>query len=203
MTEKENDQKSEIENNEDRKIEGHSYDGIEELDNSLPRWWLLLFFITIFFGVWYFFNFSAGSGVSIQTEYSRDKDQYDLAELVRANAQKPLSEGELKALCKSPEKIKKGHEVFKGKCASCHGAQGEGGIGPNLTDDYWIHGAKLTEILKTIREGVLDKGMPPWGGMLSHDEVHAVLAYVRSIVGTHPPNPKAPQGNLIKVEALE
>lgn len=194
---------SEQENPENKKIEGHSYDGIEELDNSLPRWWLLLFFITIFFGVWYFFNYSAGSGRSIQSEYNKDKDQHELAELVRVNSQKPLSDAELKVVCKKPENIKKGQEIFKAKCISCHGALGEGGIGPNLTDDYWIHGAKLSEILKTIREGISDKGMPPWGGMLSQDELHSVLAYVRSLVGTHPPNAKAPQGDLLKVEALD
>jgi cytochrome c oxidase cbb3-type subunit 3 len=186
----------------DKLIEGHNYDGIQELDNSLPRWWLLLFFVTIFFGVWYFFNYSAGSGPSIQTEYRKEKDQHETAELVRSNNQKPLTEAELRVLCKSHERVKKGQEIFKSKCISCHGALGEGGIGPNLTDNYWIHGGKLTEILKTIREGVSDKGMPPWGGMLSQDEIHSVVTYVRSLVGTHPPNAKAPQGDLVIQEAL-
>ena len=184
-------------------IEGHSYDGIQELDNSLPRWWLLSFFLTIFFGIWYFFNYSAGSGVSIEKEYRKDKDAFELAALVKQNAQKPLSDAELKVICKNSAQIKKGEEIFKGKCASCHGVKGEGGIGPNLTDDYWIHGAKLSQILKTIREGVADKGMPPWGGMLSTDEIHSVLAYVRSLVGTRPANAKAPQGELLKVEPLD
>ncbi len=193
---------SDQENTEGKIIEGHSYDGIQELDNSLPRWWLLSFFLTIFFGIWYFFNYSAGSGASIEKEYRKDKDSFELAAIVRQNAQKPLNDAELKAVCKNPTQVKKGEEIYKGKCASCHGTKGEGGIGPNLTDDYWIHGAKLSQILKTIREGVADKGMPPWGGMLSADEIHSVLAYVRSLAGTRPPNPKAPQGELVKVEPL-
>ncbi len=90
-------------------------------------------------------------------------------------------------------------EIFHGRCAPCHGHDGQGVIGPNLTDEYWLHGGRPTEILRTITEGVLDRGMLAWKSQLNPGELRAMAAYVLTLQGTHPPNPKAPQG--VKVSA--
>jgi cytochrome c oxidase cbb3-type subunit 3 len=180
------------------KLSGHSYDGIEELDNALPKWWINLFYLTIVFAGAYFLYYGIGEGPTLVQEYERHKNESELAALAKAGSIKTLTEPELRAFLRNPEKLKLGKEVFQSKCVSCHGSHGQGGIGPNLTDDYWIHGGKMTEIVQVITQGVGDKGMPPWGPLLSQDEIHAVASYIKSIRGTNPPNPKAPQGVLVK-----
>lgn len=182
---------------------GHVYDGIEELDHPTPKWFQSLFYVSILFGLGYFCYYTLGPGPTLLEEYNHAKlaEEYlFLEKQAKTGGSKKLSEGELLSFVKNPEKIKLGASVFQSKCVSCHGAQGQGGIGPNLTDDYWIHGGKLTEILEIITNGVLDKGMPPWGSVLSEEEIQAVTAFVRSIRGTHPPGAKEPQGVLVKIE---
>ncbi len=182
----------------DSKEPKHIYDDIVELDNQLPRWWINLFYLTIVFAAGYFFYYSMGSGPTLVQEYEREKSAAELVELVRKDAYKPASEDELKAFVAQPEKASLGHGIFQTRCVSCHGSKGEGGIGPNLTDNYWIHGAKLTDLVLSVRQGVPDKGMPPWGPMLTTDEIHATVAYIRSIRGTSPAGAKAPQGDMVK-----
>ncbi len=179
-------------------VEGHNYDGIEELDNALPKWWINGFYLTILFAVIYFFYYVLGDGPSLEKEYQRELRAHNYMTATQKSQSQVVSEDDLRALLKNPTRIEAGKEVFKGKCASCHGEQGQGGIGPNLTDDYWIHGGKMTEILTTVSAGVLDKGMPPWGAVLKQDELHAVVAYIKSIRGSNPPNAKAPQGDLVQ-----
>jgi cytochrome c oxidase cbb3-type subunit 3 len=104
----------------------------------------------------------------------------------------------LTALSKDPKALAAGKAMFVTTCAPCHRPDGGGLIGPNLTDEYWLHGGTLPEIHKTITDGVLDKGMPNWGKYLKPEQVNALAVYVFSLRGTNPPNPKAPQG--IKVE---
>lgn len=180
------------------KIEGHSYDGIEELDNALPNWWLNGFYLTILFSAIYFVYYAMGDGPSLKKEYERDQQAHQYLAAVEKSKAPAANEDDLRALLKDPAKLALGKEAFKSKCVSCHGEQGQGGIGPNLTDDYWIHGGKMAQILTTITQGVADKGMPPWGGVLKQDELFAVTAYVKSLRGTHPPHPKAPQGEFEK-----
>ena len=178
------------------KISGHVYDGIEELDHSLPKWWVNLFYLTVVFSAGYFAYYELGEGPTLLTEYERSKNQTELLSFAQTQATPQASEDELRALLKKPESLKTGKEIFLAKCASCHGNLGEGGIGPNLTDDYWIHGGKMTEIAHTISEGVLDKGMPPWKAVLKPEEVHSVTAFIKSIRGSNPPHAKGPQGEL-------
>ena len=180
------------------KLSGHVYDGIEELDHSLPKWWVNLFYLTIVFSAGYFAYYEMGEGPTILTEYERSKNQTELLAFAETQAIPQATEDELRALLKNTGKLKLGREIFLAKCASCHGNLGEGGIGPNLTDDYWIHGGKMTDIAKTISEGVLDKGMPPWKAVLKPEEVQTVTAFIKSIRGTNPPHAKGPQGDLIK-----
>ena len=183
---------------EGRKISGHNYDGIEELDHSLPRWWINLFYLTIIFAVGYYFYYELGGGPSLNQEYLAAKSEYSYSQLSQKTAVKTATEDELRSFLKAPERIASGRAIFQARCLACHGAAGQGGIGPNLTDDYWVHGGKMTAILNTITNGVLDKGMPPWGPILKQDELYSVATFVKSLRGSNPPGAKAPQGELEK-----
>lgn len=172
----------------------HHYDGIVELDNPMPRWWLNLFYFGIVFGLIYTAYYELGNGRPIAQEFAAERAVLD-ANLAQSNKQGP-SDDSLLAAFRDPSALKSGQKVYSARCASCHGAQGQGGIGPNLTDDYWIHGAKLAQIAKVVAEGVLDKGMPPWAAVLVGNELAEVTGYVKSLKGTNPPAPKAAQGVL-------
>lgn len=183
---------------------GHFYDGIEELDHAPPKWFTALFYTTVAFGIGYFLYYSVGDGPGLTTEYFREKaaDETVQATLVAKAGSGAVNEDTLKGFLKDEGKKKLGAQVYQSKCVSCHGAQGQGGIGPNLTDDHWIHGAKLTEMVDIISKGVGDKGMPPWGPIMSVDEIQAVSVYIRTLHGTHPAGAKEPQGDLVKPETL-
>ncbi len=199
MSNKPNDsEKSSAQSSENQKLEGHTYDGIEELDNSLPVWWLNLFYITIVFAAGYLFYYTIFEGPTLVKEYHHAKNDYEYAQYMNKGAVKLADENELRVFLKDTGRIKAGREIYQAKCSACHGAQGQGGIGPNLTDDYWIHGGKMTDILNVVTNGVLDKGMPPWGPVLKQDEIYSVVTFVKSIRGSNPPNAKAPQGELVK-----
>jgi cytochrome c oxidase cbb3-type subunit III len=182
---------------------GHIYDGIEELDHPVPNWFRALFYFTIAVGIVYFFHYTLGEGPTLTNEYrtAKDAEEYALYERQAKNGgAKAFSEDELRVLVNDTAKKTLGATAFQVKCATCHGAQGQGGIGPNLTDPYWLHGGKMTEIIATISQGVPDKGMPPWGPILSGEEIQALTVYVRILSGTKPAGAKAPQGTLIKSE---
>lgn len=176
---------------EDRLLE-HDYDGIKEYDNPLPRWWLWIFYATIIFVPFYYVapGMLGENGGNV-AEYEADMAAY------KASAPPPapsITDEALFALAKDEEALEEGKEVYVKNCVSCHGPDGGGLIGPNLTDNAWIHGGAPTAIHKTIVEGVLAKGMPPWGRLLKPEEVDHVSAYVLSLQGTTPTNPKAPEG---------
>lgn len=180
-------------NNDDNIIKGHDYDGIEECDHPLPNWWLFTFLGTIMFAYFYFLQYEAGDGRSIADELKSDLAKVEAVK--KANGPKGDSEEELTKLLASGPALALGKTEFAAKCAACHGAELQGVIGPNLTDDFWIHGkGQLTDIAMVIRKGVLDKGMPSWEGQLKDDEIKAVTVFVASRRGSHPTNPKAPQG---------
>lgn len=182
-------------NKHDVPIAGHDYDGIQEFDNQLPRWWVQMFNLTIIFSIGYFGYYILGSGPTLFESYEKDAAQM---EVLKANAPKAQGGGDagekLIALQKDPAQVEKGKTVYGAKCAACHGPAGQGTIGPNLTDNFWKHGGKLADILNTINKGVADKGMPPWGPLLSQDELYQVTVFVKSLKGTNPPNAKAPEG---------
>jgi len=110
---------------------------------------------------------------------------------------KTRSPEQLAAMTKDASVLALGKQTFSQNCAACHRGDAGGQIGPNLTDDYWIHGAGLAEIHKSVADGVLEKGMPPWGKVLKPAQLDAVVAYVFTLHGTNPPNPKAPQGEMV------
>jgi len=174
----------------------HEYDGIQEYDNPMPRWWVTMFWLTILFAVLYPFNIGPiGSGRGWIGEYEAD---VAAAAAARPEDGGTLTSEELLALAADPAVVESGHAEFTKYCAACHGPDGGGGIGPNLADDAWLHGWTITDIHTVIRDGVLTKGMPAWGKQLPADQITAVASYVWSIHGTTPQNPKAPQGVVVE-----
>ena len=167
----------------------HEYDGIQEFDNPLPNWWLMTFFGTIIFGFIYFIHYTYGGAQTQAQELQADLDALPKA------TEKVWDETELAAKVDQPDSLKQGSAVFVSKCSACHGAQGQGVIGPNLTDKFWIHGTgQRKDIAQVVTKGVLDKGMPSWSGLISDDEILSVVGYVYSLRGTNPANAKPPQG---------
>ena len=159
----------------------------------MPRWWLLTFAGTVIYSVLYVMNIGPiGNGKGRIADYEESVRKY--AEAHPAPAGGGATPEQLNALLADAGAVAKGKETFTAYCASCHAPDGGGLIGPNLTDAYWLHGGKIEEIYKTVAQGVLAKGMPPWEKSLKPDQLQAVVAYVASLQGTTPANPKAPQG---------
>lgn len=175
---------------------GHSYDGIQEYDNPLPGWWLWIFWITIAITPLYILHYHFGEGAGVQASYDAERAEWSAAEAARAMESGVVSEETLAALTKDAATLAAGEALFKTNCVACHGDKGEGKIGPNLTDAYWIHGGTLVDIHRTINDGVPDKGMLAWGKTLSPDDVRRITAYVGSRRGLDVPG-LAPQGQKV------
>lgn len=167
-----------------------TYDDIKEDDNHLPTWWLAVLFGTMLFGFAYWFVVhTLGAVPSPRETYEAEREAQKKARL----AASPMSDEALAVLAEAADSVEAGRQVFVGTCAACHGQQAEGLVGPNLTDPFWIHGNKPTDIARAVNEGFVDKGMPPWGPVLGEDKVRKVTAYVLSIKGKNVPG-RAPQG---------
>jgi mono/diheme cytochrome c family protein len=181
----------------------HNYDGIFELDNKAPAWFQFLFYITILFAVIYMVNFHVLKKDNLMA------DEY-IQEMTAAQQEKDLltksggliNETNVTALT-SPEDIKAGQDIFKVNCISCHGNLGEGTVGPNLTDDYWIHGGGIKNVFATISNGVPAKGMITWKAQLNPKQIQQIASYVLTLYGTKPPNGKAPEGQIYKEETMK
>jgi cytochrome c oxidase cbb3-type subunit 3 len=182
-------------------IEGHEYDGIQELDHPLPKWWLNLFYATIVFAVGYYAYYEFLGGPSHEEQYKNSLQKI----LAKKENQLPgeeikvVTDEDLQALLKDPEALAVGKAAYESKCAACHVNDGGGLIGPNLTDKYWIHSSgDYDGILQAILTGFPDKGMPPWGELIPKEQHPSLVAYVISLQGTEPANPKEPQGELVE-----
>jgi cytochrome c oxidase cbb3-type subunit 3 len=180
----------------------HSYDGIKELDNHLPPWWKWLFYGTIGWAVVYVivFHFSASLPLSeeeYQIEIAQAEEQ--ARKLKAEQPQATIDESNLQYTADAAI-LEKGKTVFANNpCGSCHRNDGGGNtIGPNLTDEYWIHGGDAKNIFNTIKNGAVDKGMPAWGKAMSAQDLRDVTFYIMSLQGTKPVDAKAPQGELVK-----
>lgn len=184
-------------NTQDPKLTDHRYDDIQEYDNPMPGWWLATFYLTIIFSIIYYGYYQLGSGPTLQDEFKQDVQK--IAEITKAQGGSSGPSTDLNAAIAKPEVLAQGAQIYQGKCAACHAADLGGQIGPNLVDNYWIHGKGTPEdVYKVINEGVLDKGMPNWGAQLKSDELVAVTAFVISKKGSQPATPKAPQGELVQ-----
>lgn len=211
----------------------HDYDGIQEMDNFLPRWWLYLFYVTIVFAVLYMLYYHVlGVGYLQVDQYKEEMDpnyvrvsasdsrllgilpEYRSPLYVPGGDMTPRKEalaGPQKAIvlmtaetdtlvyqeATDPAAIAAGKVTFTTICSQCHGKLGEGGVGPNLTDDYWLHNSTFSGIVKSVKYGYPAKGMVPWMGTLKEDEIINVASYVRTLRGTNPPNARPPQGELV------
>jgi cytochrome c oxidase cbb3-type subunit 3 len=175
----------------------HAYDGIQELDNPVPAWFMYLFYITIIFALGYMLNYHVFHTGQLQyEEYNTEMAEASMAhKLYLSKAANQVDENTVK-LVNDPAVLASGQAIFKANCVVCHGDHGQGNVGPNLTDDYWLHGSKINDLFKTVKYGVLTKGMPTWEKVLSPKQIADVTNYVKSLHGTNPPNPKAPQGVL-------
>jgi len=177
----------------------HEYDGIQELDNPTPGWFMWLFYSTIAFAVAYLLIYHVfGVGQLQYDEYKTEVAQADIAKKEYLSKAANLVDENTVKLTKDAAVLASGQAIFKQTCSACHGEKAEGKVGPNLTDDYWLHGNKINDLFKTIKYGVLAKGMPTWEKQLSPKQISDVANYIKSIHGSNPPNPKEPQG--VKVE---
>ena len=183
---------------EKREMTDHSYDGITELDNFMPPWLQYVFLITAVFGVGYFINYSVlGYGKTGIEEYEEElRIEAIAAEERKANAVAGIDESTA-IFDESAGALASGKTIFEGNCAACHAADGGGGVGPNLTDEYWLHGNSIKDVFTVIKYGVVSKGMVPWQDQLSPEEIQQVASFVLSLKGTTPANPKDPQGELV------
>ncbi|MEZ4744065.1 MAG: cbb3-type cytochrome c oxidase N-terminal domain-containing protein [Bdellovibrionota bacterium] len=182
----------------------HNYDGIEELDNPLPRWWLFTFFITIIFAAAYLAYYEVLDGPS-SDDYLSDSmtELMNLQEQTNEsnNSDETIDKVDEAKLLADPNVLAKGKEHFIAMCAPCHGQLGEGLIGPNLTDKYWLHSkGDFKGVLEAIREGFPLKGMPAWKNMIPNKEQPYLAAFLISIQGSSPPNPKEPQGTEVNTD---
>ena len=174
----------------------HTYDGIEEYDNRLPRWWLYTLFGTIAFAFFYYFHYQVFRiGDSPEVAYGREVSAAQAVAAERARNSGLLNDDTLTTLASDPATVSKGHDLFATSCAPCHGPAGGGNIGPNLTDAFWIHRGNPQAIYTTISSGVSAKGMPAWGPQLGAERVQAVTAYVVSLRDTNVEGGKPPQGD--------
>lgn len=176
----------------------HEVDGITELDNKLPRWWVWLFNLTTVFAVFYMLYFHVlKKGPSQAQQYQNEMAATQATQTPVATAS-PDAAPAAAAAAEEPSRdeavLARGKQIFTVNCTVCHGQNAEGLIGPNLCDDFWIHGPAFADNLRTIREGVLAKGMISWKALLKPDDILAVGSYIYSLRGSNPPNPKAPEG---------
>lgn len=176
----------------------HEYDGIIEQDNRLPRWWLGTLFGALIFGVGYWGYYHTFQRGKLPSEVYAEQKAEDMAK----EAERIKSAGEVTAemlltLQRDASTVTQGKDVFDSMCVTCHDEGGRGKIGPNLTDDYWLHGGDAISIYRTIHDGYLPKQMPAWGKPLGDGRVRAVTAYVLTLRNTNAPGGKAPQGEVV------
>ncbi|MGA2449461.1 MAG: c-type cytochrome [Polyangiaceae bacterium] len=174
----------------------HVYDGIVEHDNKLPLWWQLTLYGAVVFALVYWYGRRLGAIPSQLQVYASEVAALRAAESEAARKRGTVDDTMLATLAHDPAIVGRGKELFGSMCSPCHRADGGGGIGPNLTDDYWLHGSKPSQVYKTVYDGVAAKGMPTWGPQLGEDRVESAVAFVLSIRGTHVAGGKAPQGDL-------
>jgi cytochrome c oxidase cbb3-type subunit 3 len=219
----------------DDKLMDHNYDGIKELDNDLPGWWMYLFYITIIWSALYMFYYHVFDiGYLSPDEYKKEMN----SAYVRPAAENarllgllpeyrsplynpngdwtPLREASgikveayveyttesdtiTYVAVEEASALETGNQLYQKNCAQCHGRLGEGGIGPNLTDSYWIHGGTFSDVVKSVKYGYPAKGMIPWRGNLNPEQIIQVSSHIAALRGTDPPNAKAPQGDLVEM----
>jgi len=183
--------------NENQLLLEHDYDGIKELDNNLPPWWVYLFYACILFGVVYMVRYEVLGADNQEMELKKEVTQakIDIAEYMKTAPD--LMDEKTVTLLTDPADLAAGKEIFTANCAACHRADGGGQIGPNLTDEKWILGGGIKNVFHTLVNGGRDgKGMISWKGTLKPKEMQKVASYILSLKGTNPPDAKAAEGEV-------
>jgi cytochrome c oxidase cbb3-type subunit 3 len=182
---------------EDTIMTDHDYDGIRELDNSLPPWWKYGFYVTIVVAIIYMgYYHMGGSGPSSLKEYQNQMDQAAMEIAAYQATQKDAVNEKNVVLLDNQSDIQAGAATFQSLCVACHGTMAEGKVGPNLTDDYWKNGGDIKDLFKTIKYGVKGTGMKSWKTDISASQIAQVASYILSLKGSNPPGAKAPEGSL-------
>ena len=177
---------------------GHNYDGIRELNNITPPWFTAAFMGTIVFAAIYLYRYHIAKSAPLQLlEYEITMKEADAERILYLSGQADQVDENSVALLPDGQ-FEEGKAIFKTACVVCHGDKGQGIVGPNMTDDYWINGGSLKAIFSTIKYGVIDKGMKSWKDDYSPNQIAQLTSYIKSLRGTNPPNPKAAQGELYK-----
>jgi cytochrome c oxidase cbb3-type subunit 3 len=177
----------------------HNYDGIKELDNHLPPWWKWLFYFSIVWSLVYLLVYHVFDLLPLSAEeYDRSIAKAEAAlETQKASAPTAAIDENNVTVTTEESDLATGETIFKRQCAVCHQPDGGGNVGPNLTDNYWIHGGNIKNIFNTIKYGIPEKGMISWQSQLSPTEMRDVASYIKvKLVGSQPANPKEPQGDL-------
>jgi len=185
---------------EDRLLD-HSYDGIQEFDNPLPSWWKWVFWATIGFSAYYIVYYHIGIGPSIYDNLDNARAAHFAAQEAKF-ADLEVNEATIARLAKDADLMAAMEKRFKGTCATCHGPDASGLAGPNLTDDYWLHGGKRMDIYNTIRNGVKGKAMKSWLNDLGPAGVLTMAAYVDSLRGLNRPGPRGQEGKYVDPASL-
>jgi cytochrome c oxidase cbb3-type subunit 3 len=180
----------------------HSFDGIQEYDNDMPRWWVNLFIVTVIFSffymAWYHLPLFPSQSLDESFEASLATHKQQQQAMAQGAAQSGGEGTEAPAtwrdLAQNAALVAEGKTVYETNCVACHGAGGEGLVGPNLSDDSWIHDATVDNLFRIVMEGVAEKGMPPWGPVIGPQASRASLAYIATFQGTNPANAKAAEG---------
>ncbi|MBX0335035.1 c-type cytochrome [Pontibacter sp. HSC-14F20] len=170
----------------------HDFDGIQEYDNDLPPWWKYMFYASIVFAVGYMLHYHVFRTGALQLE-EYETEMAQAALIAAQNVEDPNAVTEYEVLTDAAA-LESGKALYIQNCAACHGQAGEGTVGPNLTDEYWLHGGDVNDIFKTVKFGVPSKGMVPWQGKLTKDQMLEVSSYILSLQGSNPPNAKEAQG---------
>ena len=192
------------ENLEGVEIRDHEYDGIQEFDNPMPGWWLWIFYATVAFAPVYmvgvhYFDFIPTYETDLAT--SQADLEATRAAYADANPTSTFDENMINSYLGIEEHIAAGSDIYTTRCAVCHGDQGQGLIGPNLTDEFWLHGNDTVSIFGVITDGVIAKGMTPWGNILAPEERAQVISFIRSIEGNVVEGAKAPEGERVELDA--
>ncbi len=179
----------------------HNYDGIQELDNVLPPWWVAMFYGCIIYGFAYLGYYHVWDiGLGSRAEYAVEMEyaEAQVAQFLSRQADQ-VDESNVEIIT-DESKLNLAEATYLANCAACHGQKGEGGIGPNMTDKYWINGGNVNDIFKTIKYGVPAKGMIAWKSQLRPSDMQNLASYILNMQGTNPPNGKEPQGELYEAK---
>lgn len=189
--------KSEPIENEGQLLLDHDYDGIKELDNNLPPWWVYLFYGCIVFAAIYLVRFEIMDGDNQEMEFQKEMAQAKIDIEAYKKTAPDLMDEKTVTLSTDPADLAAGKTIYTTNCAACHRADAGGQIGPNLTDDRWILGGGIKNVFHTLVNGGRDgKGMIAWKGTLKPKEMQQVASYILSLKGSNPKEPKAPEGEI-------